>query len=230
MNKTMSASKKSTTAPLPVTVVAGFLGAGKTTLINHLLQADHRRRIAIVVNDFGSINIDAELIGDVTEGIVSLTNGCICTVIRSDLISAVLRLAVLPERPDHIVIESSGVFNPAGIVRGLMVPEIRRTVLLDGVITVVDAEQVLALPDEEAELTRAQVAGSDLIVLNKVDLVDVAQLVAVQVWIKEIRPGAQVFIATRCLLPLEVLLGDVLIHSIGVNDNDSHRSPSILSK
>jgi G3E family GTPase len=81
MNKTMSAGKKSTTAPLPVTIVAGFLGAGKTTMITHLLQTGHGRRIAIVVNDFGSINIDAELISDAGEGIVSLANGCICCAI-----------------------------------------------------------------------------------------------------------------------------------------------------
>ena len=80
-------------SPIPVTVVAGFLGAGKTTLINHILHGDHGRRIAVVVNDFGAINIDAELISDVSEGIVSLANGCICCVIRSDLISAVLKLA-----------------------------------------------------------------------------------------------------------------------------------------
>jgi G3E family GTPase len=123
-------------------------------------------------------------------------------------------LAALPERPDHIVIESSGVADPAGIVRGLMVPEIRRTVLLDGVITVVDAEQALALPDEEAELARTQVASSDLVVVNKVDLVNIAQLVEVQAWIKVIRPGAQVFVATHCRLPMDVLLGDVFIHSI----------------
>ena len=226
----MSASKKSTNAPLPVTIVAGFLGAGKTTMINHLLQTGHGRRIAIVVNDFGSINVAAELISDVSEGIVRLANGCICCVIRSDLISAVLRLAALPERPDHIVIESSGVSDPARIVRSFMDPEIRHTVLLDGVITVVDAEQALALPDEEAELTRAQVAGSDLVVVNKVDLVDVAQLVEVQVWIKAIRPGAQVFVATHCRLPMEVLLGDVFTHSIGFNDNDSNRLPSISSR
>lgn len=123
-------------------------------------------------------------------------------------------MAALPERPDHIVIESSGVADPAGIVRGLMVPEIRRTVLLDGVITVVDAEQALALPDEEAELARTQVASSDLVVVNKVDLVNIAQLVEAQAWIKVIRPGAQVFVATHCRLPMDVLLGDVFIHSI----------------
>jgi len=198
-------------APIPVTVVAGFLGAGKTTLINHILKGDHGLRIAVVVNDFGSINIDAELITDVGEGMVSLANGCICCVIRSDLISAVLKLADRPERPDHIVIESSGVADPASVVRTFMVPEIWSSVLLDGVITLVDAEQALALPDEAMKLARAQVTGGDLIVLNKTDLVDDQTLLQVRDWIEEIRPGVQILEAAHCSLPLEVLLG---VHSM----------------
>ena len=197
-------------APIPVTVVAGFLGAGKTTLINHILHGGHGRRIAVVVNDFGSINIDAELIDDVGEGMVNLANGCICCVIRTDLISAVLKLADRPERPDHIVIESSGVADPASVVRAFMVPEIQSSVLLDGVISLVDAEQALVLPDEAMKLARAQVAGGDLIVLNKTDLVDAETLSQLRKWIKEIRPGAQILEAAHCGLPLEVLLG---IHS-----------------
>jgi len=175
--------------PIPVTVVAGFLGAGKTNLINHILHGDHGLRIAVVVNDFGSINIDAELISDVGEGMVSLANGCICCVIRTDLISAVLQLADRPERPDHIVIESSGVADPTSVVRAFMEPEIRSSVLLDGVITLVDAEQVLVLPEEAMKLARAQVTGGDLIVLNKTDLVDDQTLLQVATGLKKSDPG-----------------------------------------
>jgi G3E family GTPase len=138
---------------------------------------------------------------------VNLANGCICCSLRSDLISAVLKIANFPERPEHILIESSGVADPAGIVGSFLEPEIWDTVQLDGVITVVDAGQALTLPDEEAELARAQVAGGDLVVLNKVDLVDAARLEQVKHWLREIRPGMPVFETSQCRLPLEILLG-----------------------
>jgi G3E family GTPase len=116
-------------------------------------------------------------------------------------------MADLPEPPEHIVIESSGVANPAGIVKSFLEPEIWGTVQLDGVITVVDAEQTLDLPAEEARLARTQVAGGDLIVLNKVDLVDTATLAGVRDWIDGVRPGIQVFETSRCRLSMEILLG-----------------------
>jgi G3E family GTPase len=160
-----------------------------------------------LVNDFGSINVDAELIADVQDDMISLANGCICCTVRMDLIQAVLQMADLPEPPEHIVIESSGVANPAGIVKSFLEPEIWGTVQLDGVITVVDAEQTLDLPAKEARLARTQVAGGDMIVLNKVDLVDSATLAGVRGWIDGVRPGIQVFETSRCRLSMEILLG-----------------------
>ncbi len=194
-------------APIPVTVVAGFLGAGKTTLLNHILTAEHGHRIGVLVNDFGSINIDAELVAEVNEGVVTLANGCICCSIRMDLINAVMQLVHRSDRPEHMVIESSGVADPAGIIKSFLDPSIWGTVQLDGVITVVDAKQLLALPEEMMKLARSQVAGGDLIILNKVDQVDAETLAQLNDWIDHVRPGVQVFEATYCRLPMEILLG-----------------------
>ena len=201
------AAGKTTPTPIPVTVVAGFLGAGKTTLLNHILTAEHGRRIGVLVNDFGSINVDAELITEVEDGMMTLANGCVCCSIRVDLIQAVLKLADRSDRPEHIVIESSGVADPKGVYEAFLEPEIRNEVLVDGVLTVVDAEHALGMPDEEAGLARAQVAGGDLIVLNKTDLVDDATLKNVKDWIREVRPAAQILEASYCRVPIEVLLG-----------------------
>jgi len=195
------------TPAIPITVVTGFLGAGKTTLLNHILTAKHGRRIGVLVNDFGSINIDAELVTDLGDEVIGLANGCICCNIRTDLIQAVLRLVARASPPEHIVIESSGVADPAGIVKTFLDPELWRIVQLDGVIAVVDAEQTPRLEEQEGDLARRQVAGADIIVLNKVDLVDESALSRAHAWIASIRPGVQVFEAVECRLPMEVVLG-----------------------
>lgn len=217
--------------PIPVTILVGFLGAGKTTLLNQMLHGQHGRRLAVVINDFGKINIDAELISEVEEGMVSLTNGCVCCTIRLDLIGSVLQLAARPERPDQIIIEASGVSDPAGIVNSFLGTEIWDKVILDGVIAVVDGEQVLTLPKEETQLTEAQVSGADLILLNKVDLVDAITLAEVHSWISDHAPGIQVFETKNCQLPIEVLLGTETsklnqTFSPGVLENHIHKTIS----
>ena len=201
-------SKLNKQSPIPVTIVAGFLGAGKTTLLNHILTGEHGIKIGVLVNDFGAINVDADLISKVEDGVISLAKGCICCSIRMDLIQAVLKLVDLPEPPQHIVIEASGVADPAGILESfLQDPEIWDRVVIDGIITVVDAEQALTIPDEEKKLVNAQVKGGDLILLNKADLVSKEVLQNVKSWINEIRPGVQIFETIMCQLPMEILLG-----------------------
>ncbi len=167
---------------IPVVVVAGFLGAGKTTLINYILANADGRRIAAIVNDFGAINIDAELLGQSTDGVIGLSNGCICCSLQGDLLRTIGILLRRTPPPDGIVIETSGIADPAAIVENLLDPVIWREAPLDAVIGLVDADDALATPARlQDSLYRAQLAAADFVVLNKLDLVpseSVPQLIA----------------------------------------------------
>jgi G3E family GTPase len=159
-----------------VTVVSGFLGAGKTTLLNRMVRRAEGRRLAVIVNDFGELNIDAAIVSEVTDAVVSLQNGCICCTVQEDLLAQLTSMAQLQPRLERIVIECSGVSDPQRIVQTLAYPQLRSQMQLDMVITVVDATRHLQLEGEYARLARAQVAAADLLLLNKTDLVDDPQL------------------------------------------------------
>ncbi|MCA1551244.1 GTP-binding protein [Bradyrhizobium sp. BRP19] len=154
---------------VPILLVTGFLGAGKTTVVNHLLAHAEGRRIAAVVNDFGAINIDAELIAGASDGVVSLANGCICCSLEGDLLRTLSTLLRRDPKPDCIVIETSGVADPADIVRNLMDPVILREAQLETVLCVLDAGTPLAALDEA--LQRSQLRVADIVALSKLDLV-----------------------------------------------------------
>lgn len=153
-----------------ILLVTGFLGAGKTTVVNHLLAHAEGRRIAAVVNDFGAINIDAELIAGASEGVVSLANGCICCSLEGDLLRTLSTLLRRDPKPDYIVIETSGVADPAEIVRNLMDPVILREAPLETVLCVMDASTPPATLDEA--LQRSQLRVADIVALTKLDLAD----------------------------------------------------------
>jgi G3E family GTPase len=193
--------------PIPVTIIGGFLGAGKTTLLNHILSENHGLRAAVLVNDFGAINIDAKLIVGVEDETINLANGCICCNIRDDLVGACLGLLQRPEPPDYLIIETSGVSNPLQITNTFLLPELQQILALDGILCVVDCEQFPKLPGESAELARVQIASADILVLNKTDLVDSEGLEQVRSLIRGISPGSQVIEAKLGKVPLSLILG-----------------------
>ncbi|MHC2625078.1 G3E family GTPase [Bradyrhizobium huanghuaihaiense] len=156
--------------PVPVLLVTGFLGAGKTTVVNHLLAHADGRRIAAVVNDFGAINIDAELIAGASDGVVSLANGCICCSLEGDLLRTLSTLLRRDPRPEYIVIETSGIADPADIVRNLMDPVILREAPLETVLCVIDAGTPPSALDDA--LVRSQLRVADIVALSKLDLAD----------------------------------------------------------
>lgn len=152
----------------PVLVLTGFLGAGKTTLINTMLAQANGRRIAAVVNDFGSINIDEELIQSSADSVVGLSNGCICCTMQGDLLRTLKLLLAHDPAPDQIVVEASGVADPSGIIQALGDPVLWKAARLDAVICVVDAQDVTATPARRADpLWRAQLDAASFIVLSK---------------------------------------------------------------
>ncbi len=189
--------------PVPVVLVAGFLGSGKTTVVNHLLAHAGGRRIAAVVNDFCAINIDAELIIGAADGVVNLANGCICCSLESDLLRTLATLLRRDPKPELIVIETSGVADPTDIVRNLMDPVIWQEAPLDTVLCVVDASGPAAMLDDA--LLRSQIRAADVIALSKVDLADATNRAQVRDAIRAIRPAAVLVDAPHGEVPIALL-------------------------
>lgn len=190
---------------IAVTVVSGFLGAGKTTLLNRIAQQPQHGRMAVIVNDFGELNIDAAIIAEVTDAVFSLQNGCICCTVQEDLLAQLVSLSQLRPRLDRIVIECSGVSDPQRIVQTLGYPQLKAHLHLDTVITLVDASGYAALEGEFARLSRAQVACADLVLLNKADLVSAAELQSLRA---QIGARTRVISTVQAQIPDALLLGE----------------------
>lgn len=193
--------------PVPVTVLGGFLGAGKTTLVNHLIAHAQGRRLGVIVNDFGSIDIDGELIVGVEGDMVRLHDGCICCSIRDDLAEAVRRLMAVPEPPDHVVVETSGVSDPRRVAATLEQRVDRTVAFIDAVVVVVDVDQHLQLGRRERIVAGGQLAAADILVLNKVDLVDEPTLVALEAKVRRRSRGRRVLRATHGRVAPALVLG-----------------------
>lgn len=192
--------------PVPVTVIGGYLGAGKTTLVNHLLRHAGSLRLAVLVNDFGQLPIDADLIETRGEDVISIAGGCVCCSFGSDLMGALLKLREREPVPGHILIETSGVALPGAVASAVrLVPGFS----LDAVAVLADAETVRSRAAERymGDTIERQLAQADLIVLNKLDLVSCAARAELVVWLRSQAAQARVIEATRALVPLEILLG-----------------------
>jgi len=222
-------------AKVPTTVITGFLGAGKTTLIRHLLQNAKGRRLALIINEFGDVGVDGELMKGCNdaacpeEDIVELANGCICCTVADDFLPTMRKLLDRADPPEHIIIETSGLALPKPLVKAFQWPDIRTRATVDGVIALIDADAVSAgrfATDEAAlaaaraadpsldhdspleELYEDQLACADLVILNKADLIDVDALAAVERDIDaETRSGVRVIRASHGAVDIGVLLG-----------------------
>lgn len=191
---------------IPVTVLTGYLGAGKTTLLNRILSENHGRKYAVIVNEFGAIGIDNDLIVDADEEVFEMNNGCICCTVRGDLIRIIEGLMKRKGAFDAIIIETTGLADPAPVAQTFFVDDdVRARASLDAIVTVVDARHVLARLEDSHE-AEEQIAFADVILLNKIDLVDTQELEQVRQRVRAINGQARLHETQNCVVPLEEVL------------------------
>lgn len=200
---------------LPVTIITGFLGSGKTTLLNHILNNQQGLKTAVLVNEFGEIGIDNELIVSTGENMVELSNGCICCTINNDLVDAVYKVLEREEKLDYLVVETTGLADPLPVALTFLGSELRDLTRLDSIITVVDAANY-SLDLFNSQAAYSQIAYGDVIVLNKADLVDEATLTELERKINEVKEGSRILRTTRSQVPLPLIL------SVGLFESDKY--------
>ncbi|MEM1309952.1 MAG: GTP-binding protein [Cyanobacteria bacterium P01_D01_bin.71] len=191
---------------IPVTVLTGYLGAGKTTLLNRILTENHGQRIAVIVNEFGEVGIDHQLVVNADEEILEMNNGCICCTVRGDLIRIVSDLMARQDSFDHLIIETTGLADPAPVIQSFFVDEILvRQTQLDAVVTVVDAKYIWEHWDSSE--AQEQIAFADVILLNKTDLVAPEILQALELKVRDMNAIAAIYSTQNCHIDLGQLLG-----------------------
>ncbi|HEY9826174.1 MAG TPA: GTP-binding protein [Stenomitos sp.] len=200
---------------IPVTIITGFLGSGKTTLLNHVLSNQEGLKTAVLVNEFGEIGIDNDLLITTGEDMVELSNGCICCTINNDLVDAVYKVLERPEKVDYLVVETTGLADPLPVALTFLGTDLRDLTRLDSIVTVVDAEN-FSLDLFNSQAAENQIAYADIILLNKADLVDEADLDLLEVRLRDMRPGARLLRSVKGQVPLPLLL------SVGLFETDRY--------
>jgi G3E family GTPase len=216
--QTQSAASEAIDAPkqgLPVTIITGFLGSGKTTLLNHILTNQQGLKTAVLVNEFGEIGIDNELIVTTGEDMVELNNGCVCCTINNDLVEAVYKVLEREDKVDYLVVETTGLADPLPVALTFLGTELRDMTRLDSIVTLVDCEN-FSLDLFNSEAAHSQIAYGDIILLNKVDLVDEADVDALEIRIRDIKAGARILRTTKSQVPLPLIL------SVGLFETDKY--------
>lgn len=203
---------------IPVTIITGFLGSGKTTLLNHILSNQDGVKTAVLVNEFGEIGIDNELLVTTGEDMVELSNGCICCTINNDLVEAVYKILERPEKIDYLVVETTGLADPLPVALTFLGTDLRDLTRLDSIVTVVDAEN-FSIDLFNSQAAENQIAYADIILLNKSDLVDEADLDLLEVRVRDMRPGARLLRSTKGKVPLPLIL------SVGLFETDQYYKP-----
>jgi len=202
---------------MPVTIITGFLGSGKTTLLNQILKNKQELKVAVLVNEFGDINIDSQLLISLDEDMVELSNGCICCTINDGLVDAVYRILEREDRIDYLVIETTGIADPLPIILTFVGTELRNLTRLDSILTLVDSE-TFNWEHFDSEAALKQITFGDVILLNKIDCISPAKLEELEAYIQTVKVGARILRSQYGQVPLPLIL------DVGLTPVDAYNS------